>query len=377
MERRPIDLQRGSWLAQQGDAGIRFSGLQGKGAGSRLRQIPLASMRSASPAFGVRQNSPPQASPLPGTYGSTVNDALDELLSHARITLRQLDSLSAGRSGKAANTQPRSASSGPRLGAARPTKTKKAPGAGFWKPQCKAHLWSECSSPDSTSPLGSDDDKDDDASTVSSVSGDDTTPADWDCLRRAQYYSPAGGQRGPSPRNTPNGGQGRGENRGGAQPESAGYTGTSSNSHKPPRPPPRTQPGSQPQARPGVGQRPSERGGEEKSSEAKSSPTSSSSRARAAGFRFGGFGDDGKKNASGRCSAGEPGQGPEAEVTSILTSALATGGQEAGRQALRKLLLRWHPDKAVQGESAEAQAAQAEATRVLRFILLQRERLGI
>lgn len=40
-----------------------------------------------------------------------------------------------------------------------------------------------------------------------------------------------------------------------------------------------------------------------------------------------------------------------------------------GREALKRLLLRWHPDKA-------PQAAQAEATRVLRFILQERERPG-
>jgi len=68
--------------------------------------------------------------------------------------------------------------------------------------------------------------------------------------------------------------------------------------------------------------------------------------------------------------------GPEREVTLALEAARAAGGQDAGRQALKRLLLRWHPDK-VRGDGPEAQAAQDEATRVLRFILQERERLGL
>eukprot|EP00913_Durusdinium_trenchii_P022529 g21163.t2 len=69
--------------------------------------------------------------------------------------------------------------------------------------------------------------------------------------------------------------------------------------------------------------------------------------------------------------------GPEAEVRASLEAAQSSGGADGGRQALKRLLLRWHPDKAQQGESPEAKAAQAEATRVLRFILQERERLGL
>ncbi|CAJ1435104.1 unnamed protein product [Effrenium voratum] len=74
---------------------------------------------------------------------------------------------------------------------------------------------------------------------------------------------------------------------------------------------------------------------------------------------------------------GPPLSGPEREVRTALEAAQDSGGADAGRQALKRLLLRWHPDKALQGDSSEAQAAQAEATRVLRFILQERERLGL
>jgi len=69
--------------------------------------------------------------------------------------------------------------------------------------------------------------------------------------------------------------------------------------------------------------------------------------------------------------------GPEAEVRSALEAAISSGGADGCRQVLKRMLLRWHPDKALQGESAEAKAAQAESTRVLRFILQERDRLGL
>jgi len=67
---------------------------------------------------------------------------------------------------------------------------------------------------------------------------------------------------------------------------------------------------------------------------------------------------------------------PEAEVRAALTAAKA-GGPCAIRKALKQLLLRWHPDKAPQNDSKEAAAARAESTRVLRFILDERERLNL
>jgi len=69
-------------------------------------------------------------------------------------------------------------------------------------------------------------------------------------------------------------------------------------------------------------------------------------------------------------------EGPEAEVTRTLEAARGRG-PDAVRKVLKQLLLKWHPDKALQGEGEDAAAAQAEATRVLRFILQERERLCI
>merc|ERR1711879_669346 len=97
-------------------------------------------------------------------------------------------------------------------------------------------------------------------------------------------------------------------------------------------------------------------------------------RGSAAGFQFGGKAASSAGGSSSmKTTAGS--EQPEAEVTATLIAAQAQG-PGAVRKALKKLLLRWHPDKVQQGDSSEAVAAQAEATRVLRFILQERERLG-
>jgi hypothetical protein len=68
--------------------------------------------------------------------------------------------------------------------------------------------------------------------------------------------------------------------------------------------------------------------------------------------------------------------GPEADVRAAL-SAAQTEGSAVARKVLKQLLLRWHPDKAPQGDSPVAIAAKEEATRVLRFVLQERQRLGL
>lgn len=375
MERR--NLQRGGWLAQQGDAGLRFSGLPSNGTGkiTGVRQVPLSSARAPSPNHsfaadeGKRQSmgqKPQQATAgASATCGASVNDALDELLLHARITLKHLESLSgraagnAGPGGPGAKVEPRGqakgksrAPNGERKAKARP------PDASFWKPKCKSHLWSETSSPDST--FGGNADDADDASTASSVSGDDTTPEDWELLRRVQYYSPAGGRL---PKAETAGLVGRSRPKVGA----VGPTGLK-NSHA-------SYPSADASTKTPAHSGPSRLRPEGRPPRPEEAPD----RARAAGFRFGGFGPAGdpstKAGANGAGMASTVTSNPEAEVTLTLTSALRNSGADAARQVLKRLLLRWHPDKALQGDGPEAQAAQAEATRVLRFILQERERL--
>lgn len=104
-------------------------------------------------------------------------------------------------------------------------------------------------------------------------------------------------------------------------------------------------------------------------------------RGHAAGFQFGGSNSaaaGGAATGSGSKSQG-PGRrvdGPEREVAATLVAAKA-GGPEALKAVLKQLLLKWHPDKAPQGDDKESVAIREEATRVLRFILDERARLGV
>lgn len=94
------------------------------------------------------------------------------------------------------------------------------------------------------------------------------------------------------------------------------------------------------------------------------------------GFRFGIYGDRaGRPPLPGSLQeAASP--APEIKVSAALAAAKAEG-PEAVRRAVKELLLKWHPDKAPQGDSPEAVAARAESTRVLRHVLQERKRLGL
>jgi len=108
-------------------------------------------------------------------------------------------------------------------------------------------------------------------------------------------------------------------------------------------------------------------------------------RAHVGGFRFGSYSDTGAEhtrssealsnNTSIETSNGAVAQ-HEAQVTAALNSA-QSAGPKVVRKVLRQLLLRWHPDKAPQGESRSEKAAREVSTQVLRHILKERERLGL
>eukprot|EP00929_Paragymnodinium_shiwhaense_P081752 TRINITY_DN42863_c0_g1_i1.p1 TRINITY_DN42863_c0_g1~~TRINITY_DN42863_c0_g1_i1.p1 ORF type:complete len:375 (+),score=61.19 TRINITY_DN42863_c0_g1_i1:149-1126(+) len=103
---------------------------------------------------------------------------------------------------------------------------------------------------------------------------------------------------------------------------------------------------------------------------------SNARRGNAGGFRFGNFGNSAASSSVPVPAAVEGRTNLEAEITAPLLAAKASG-QAAVRKTLRRLLLRWHPDKAPQGDTPEEEAQRAESTRVMRFVLQERERLGL
>jgi hypothetical protein len=188
----------------------------------------------------------------------------------------------------------------------------------FWRPRCRAELWSEA---DFNGELDSEDDSD--LSSHCSAGDIDAEEENlWEFLRSA--CNSAGTRSADRARKT-----------------SAGA------SPRPPLPKAKAQPrwSNTSEAPPRAADKPAER-------------------ARRQGFQFGAY------------SAGTDAYTPEAQVSVALKKAQAEGA-EAVKGELRKLLLKWHPDKAPQGDSPGDVAARAESTRVLRYVLQEKKRLGI
>lgn len=106
-------------------------------------------------------------------------------------------------------------------------------------------------------------------------------------------------------------------------------------------------------------------------------------RGQSAGFQFGGGADKGTKQGAGQkkaqpAAAAAPAvpEGPEREVAAQLAAA-QRAGPDTLKGVLKQLLLKWHPDKAPQGDDQDAVRKREEATRVFRFVVQERERLGI
>merc|ERR1712207_68183 len=101
-----------------------------------------------------------------------------------------------------------------------------------------------------------------------------------------------------------------------------------------------------------------------------------SERGHAGGFQFGGFGNQGLPRQSANCNGSNSEKNGynsstdsvESEIKATLEGARVEGTATV-RKILKKLLLRWHPDKLPQGDGTEDAAARDQATRILRFIL--------
>jgi len=377
--RPPPDLRRGSWFAQQGASGLRFGGLQGSGPAPGGRGRGLSS--SVPPERGVKA---PAGAPAPtgagsrSSQGADISDALDDLLSHARITLKQLDALRAQQASSTSQARGRGKPdlSAPAAKAANSRDPRKRPN--FWKPACNPRLWSGGSpaTDDGSSQLCSDDE--DSESSADSDSGD----LNWDFLHRGGFAgaAAAGPRQSPAAQAASAAAAAHFQlpRRGGSVPPATAGTPTPPSTgflpHQKASKDRGPRPGKTGQATAGASSTGGHSGnayqtGSEPPPDPSSARTGHPHRGHAAGFRFGAGASDGLTPKAT--------SGPEAEVTATLQAAIAGGGQDAGRQALKRLLLRWHPDKVLQGDHAEAKAAQEEATRVLRFVLQERERFGL
>jgi len=363
--RPPLDHRRGSWFAQHGGTRLRFGGVHGTGAA-------LGSGSTGSSPSETRARSlTGKGSRLP--QSSDVSDALDELLAHARATLSQLDALR-GHSmrGQASGSDSKEASQNLRGGkipvaqARRPARDEKP---GFWRPRCQAHLWRGATEDYTNDSLF---DSDEDLESTDSEGSE----SQWDFIRRNMPSQPQptgdpqAARRAAMPKFRP------------FAPGAASARPEASSERSQSKPPSSTTSSPSAGGKEQFGSKGSKAasgtaagpGGSQKEGKGTPGASSGPSRAHTAGFRFGG---QGCSQAAKAMLVPPALAGPEAEVRSALEAAISSGGADGCRQVLKRMLLRWHPDKALQGESAEAKAAQAESTRVLRFILQERDRLGL
>lgn len=310
------------------------SSLFGSAAAPPPRAAKAATTLPRVPRLPETPSTPPE-----GYTGDTINDALDDLLREAAASLKHLDGIRAKLK--------------PKQGATR--HNKKSDVSGFWKPRCRADLWGDDELwSDLDSEFESELDSDDGAS---SADVDVEEEELWGFLRSACKAEPAGpanrgtAKKAPGPR----------------------YRASAKAQQSQPQPPPKPrQPSKEapPRRADASADRAAPRGGEEKPAEGPAE------RARANGFRFGTYGASAGASGSARATVPVDLQKPEAQISAALVSAQAEG-PDAVRSTLKRLLLKWHPDKAPQGDNPEAVAARAESTRVLRHVLQERQRLGL
>lgn len=298
-----------------------------------------------------------------------VGDALDDLISQVQASISFLDNV-----GKVGVQPPPAAKAPPRWNAgAGASANSRIPAAGsktatsvgstnkaaarlaakqrveesrFWQPRCDAHQWGE--GPDDCGSLGSLSDLDTESES------EEEDPA-WDFLRAASGPDTSKGGLGPRA----------------AAAKACGV--------KAPQPPP-----ARPAKRGAAGadfskqraENPPRNAGAAEAEEPRGT-AGAARRGQEAGFRFG---EKERKEGVGRVSPGDGGvarDADEEEIASTLASSMAKGGQDAARKAVKRLLLKWHPDKAPQGDGPEAVKARERATKALRFIIGERERLNL
>eukprot|EP00747_Dinoflagellata_sp_TGD_P191188 gnl/TRDRNA2_/TRDRNA2_54230_c0_seq1.p1 gnl/TRDRNA2_/TRDRNA2_54230_c0~~gnl/TRDRNA2_/TRDRNA2_54230_c0_seq1.p1 ORF type:complete len:389 (+),score=76.05 gnl/TRDRNA2_/TRDRNA2_54230_c0_seq1:87-1169(+) len=298
-----------------------------------------------------------------------LGDALDDLLADARSALKRLDHLRAQAAAApqqhAPSKPPATGVSGQRSRRAAGRVGPAAAAGGFWQPRCDAKLWrgladDDVSLPGSDEDLESSDvseDEDDEAwaflRSACGASAADPRPArifaePHDSARKAaaaaavaaaaKHAAASGGNAVGSARGNPL--------RGGPELRASG--GQARAPCDPGRPPQPNEEAKRPAA---------------------------DHRGRAAGFRFGGAATAGLGSGGSVPSTGGGGHHESAIRAALVTA--QTEGNGAVRKVLKQLLLKWHPDKAPQGDSPADAAARAEATQVLRFILQERERLNL
>jgi len=315
-------VKRGSWFAKQGSGGLQCgSVLPGVAsfAGRKLAgEMPVPVMWTRSRAHDPEVD--------------TVNDTLDDLLSHAQATLQKLDYLRA-----------RAALQGSPC-ARGPCKSKcSADNMGFWQPRCQAHLWAQ--------------DLDFGSGTSSSSEDSGAEDADWSFLK-----SVAGFHKERYPERTP---------------VTSRQVPAASQASNPRQ---RTRTEFPQKAVPRSNAVPANEAARQQSKEIPPNPKIP--RGNVPGFQFGSAGKGrGSANAQKDLgAAARVAQTPTADccvqVTLALEGAKCAGGQEC-RRTLRQLLLQWHPDKAPQGQDPTSVAARQQATEVLRFILQERDRLSM
>lgn len=353
----PAMAKAGMWLAQQGDSGLRVGRRPSGGAVQPSNLTRASGNSSLLPRLHSRH---PAAASEPACQ---TPDSLDDLLTNAKATLQFLEQVHRRTICTGISFEQSPAG---RI----PDQRQDARNRDFWRPRCNASLWTGNAGPDiSMSDLG-----ESDSDSISTCSSADVTHGAWSNPRLTRSTPVAR-------RGSRNIGQGR-ETR---QPnEPACNHGCADNREEHGRPPNGA-------GVPREGGNPKDdfcgfEPGNSHSCSGNGFASASAQRGQRAGFQFGcqgsgvGAASNGKyrnepKNSS-NASAESGLRGPELEIARSLAEA-KSAGPETTKTVLRQLLLKWHPDKAPQGSGSEALAARDEATRVLRFILQERIRLGI
>lgn len=400
------DAVRGSWFAQHGDKGLRVNRAVGAAplpavastkVPCRVNVGTFAPTRASSVGRGRNVQAARLSMPLtPTPCQAASGDVLDELLSQIGGSLKRIDDFvasaaardadvlaQAARTAKAAGLQSRIAPASTKADGKPKTATRHRDAAAFWHPRCHAQLWSEDADAWTSA------DTPDDLSSSSS-SGSLCDESDWDELRAACGGVFSSRERGSIPQqptgeaaaafhnwvNSRNAAARAPDQEHCGQPSSASSARRCNTQPQQQRPPPQ-QPPAPPQPKPGATAR--------KHQDQQQQQQQFRKRCQQEGFQFGRSASRQQSSpppvsgaAGGSCTtaAPNPRNAHEAEATAALEKARSEG-PEALRRQWKALLVKWHPDKSLQGDAPEAKAAREEATRVFRHVQQERVRLGI